>query len=54
MVKMTDNENVKTFDEISHHLELEDERFMATKPSKQDYVVETNLRKTLSFKHNGN
>ena len=34
-VNMTHNENIKTFADIAHHLELEDERLEAAKPDAQ-------------------
>lgn len=54
VVNMTHNENIKNFDEISCHLELEDERFIATKSFEQTYMAETSLHKALGIKHNRN
>ncbi|KAK9200885.1 hypothetical protein WN944_016084 [Citrus x changshan-huyou] len=49
-VNMTHNESVKTFKDIQHHLELEDERLLAAKSSAQLYMTDTNSRKALGFK----
>ena len=49
MISMTHNENIKTFDDLSHHLELEAEHlevFDATKAIKfgRAYVANNNSR----------
>ncbi|KAK0607489.1 hypothetical protein LWI29_015731 [Acer saccharum] len=44
-INMTHNDNIKTFDDISRHVELEDERLEASKASGQLYVVESSKRK---------
>ncbi|GAV89130.1 UBN2_2 domain-containing protein, partial [Cephalotus follicularis] len=41
---MTHNESVKTFDNITRHLELEDERLMADCSNRTLYVAESNSR----------
>ena len=50
-VNMMHNDNIRTFNDISHHLELEDERQEATKAFCQLYVTESSSRKTSGFKH---
>ena len=52
VVNMTHNQNVKTFDDIVRHLELEAKRLMVAKPNEQAYVVESSSCKTSEFKCN--
>lgn len=42
IITMMHNDNVKTFDDIAHHLELEDECFEITKSFGFTYVAESN------------
>ncbi|KAF5469104.1 hypothetical protein F2P56_013200 [Juglans regia] len=42
---LTHNENIKDFDDISRHLELEAERLEATKPNHTAYVADSGSRK---------
>lgn len=42
---LTHNENIKTFDDVSRHLELEVEHLKAAKPNSYAYVAESSLRK---------
>ena len=42
---MTHNENIKTFNDIAHHLELEVERLEVAKLISSMHMVETSLRK---------
>ena len=51
---MTHNENIKTFSDIVHHLELEDERLEAAKPDAQAYVVASSSKNVSGFKRKGN
>ena len=51
-MNMTHNENIKTSDDIAHHLELEDERLEAAKSSGHTYVAEVNMHGTLGSKCN--
>ena len=53
-INMTHNDNIKTFDDIARHLELEDERLEAAKSSGQAYVAESNPRRASGFKRKGN
>jgi hypothetical protein len=41
----THNENIKSFDDMAHHLDLEAERLEAAKPNGSVYMVETNSRR---------
>ena len=42
---LTHNENIKTFDDVARHLELEVEHLEAAKPISSMHVVETSTRK---------
>ena len=42
---LTHNENIKTFDDVTHHLELEAKRLEAAKPISSVHMAETSLRK---------
>ena len=53
-VNMTHNENIKTFANIAHHLELEDERIEAAKPDAQEYVAASSSKNVPGFKRKGN
>ena len=48
---MTHNESVKTFENVSRHLELEAERLEATKGESSSYVAKVGSRKTFGSKH---
>ena len=48
---MTDNENIKTFDDVVRHLELEVECLEAAKPINFVHMVETSSRKASRPKH---
>ena len=47
---MTHNENIKTFADISCHLELEDECLEAAKPNAHACVAESSSKKSFYFK----
>ena len=47
---MTQNESVKTFEDIVRHLELEVERLVASGPTEQAYVAKTSSQKKIGFK----
>ena len=49
-VNMTHNENIKTFKDIEHHLELKVERLEAAKLSNNVFMVESSSHKTSGFK----
>ena len=52
VVNMTYNENIKTFDNIVCHLELEVKQLVVARSNEQAYVVESNSHKTFGFKRN--
>ncbi|KAM7502779.1 hypothetical protein LguiB_001683 [Lonicera macranthoides] len=49
-VIMTHNENIKTFDDLARHLELEAECLEATKANNSSYVVHSSSRKASGSK----
>ncbi|KAM7465477.1 hypothetical protein LguiB_013039 [Lonicera macranthoides] len=49
-VNMTHNENIKTFDDLARHLELEAERLEAAKANNSSYVVHSGSRKASGSK----
>jgi hypothetical protein len=51
---LTHNENIKTFDDVSRHLELEAERLEAAKPNSSAYVAESSSRKANRPKRKNN
>jgi hypothetical protein len=48
------NENIKTFDDVSRHLELEAKCLEAAKPNNSTYLVESSLRKPYRPKRKNN
>lgn len=48
----THNENIKTFDDVSCHLEIETERLEVMKPKHSSYMVESGPCKVFRHKHN--
>jgi hypothetical protein len=51
---LTHNEKIKTFDDVSHYLELEAELLEAAKPNSSAYLAESSLRKAYRPKHKNN
>jgi hypothetical protein len=49
-INITHNDNIKTFDDISPHIELENEHLEETKALGQHYMAKSNMCKTLGFK----
>ena len=48
---LTHNVNIKTFDDVARHLELEAERLEAAKPISSVHLAETSSRKASRPKH---
>ena len=48
------NENIKTFDNLSGHLELEAERLKATKANSSSYIAQSSSRRPFGPKHKKN
>ena len=44
-VNLTNNESIKTFNDIARHVELEDKRLSAAKIQGQAFMAESNSRK---------
>ena len=40
-INLTHNENIKTFDDIARHVELEEDRFLTFKPYGEAYMTES-------------
>lgn len=53
-VNTTHNDNIKTFSDVICYVELEDERLGAAKFITNTYMVESNSKKALGFKHDRN
>ena len=53
-VNMTHNENIKTFDDLSRHLELEAERLKVAKANNSSYTAQSGSRKPSGLKHKKN
>jgi hypothetical protein len=51
---LTHNENIKTFDDVSRHLELEAERLEAAKPNNSAYLAESSSRRANRPKRKNN
>jgi hypothetical protein len=51
---LTHNENIKTFEDVSRHLELEAERLEAAKPNSSANLAESSSHKAFRLKHKNN
>ncbi|KAH0671590.1 hypothetical protein KY289_026083 [Solanum tuberosum] len=52
-VNLTHNDNIKTFSDVTRHVELEDERLGAAKAAFHAFVAESSGTKSSGFKHSG-
>ena len=43
-VNLTHNDNIKTFDDVAHHVELEEDRLLAEKLVQKAFMIENKLR----------
>ena len=43
-VNLTHNENIKTFDDVTRHVELEKDRLLSEKPSNEAFMTESKSR----------
>jgi hypothetical protein len=50
-VNFTHNDNIKTFDDVAHHVELEEDRFHAEKPINEAFISETKMRGAYGSKY---
>lgn len=48
------NENIKTFDDVPHHLKLTVKHLEATKPKHSSYMAELGSYKAFRYKHKNN
>lgn len=53
-VRLTYNDNIKTFYNVSRHVELEDERFGSAKVASNTFVAESSSTKSLEYKLQNN
>ena len=51
---MTHNDSIKTFSDVAHHVELEDERLGAAKAASNAFVAESSGMKSSGFKRKKN
>ena len=42
-VNLTHNDNIKTFDDVAHHVELEEDRLLTEKPVQEAFMTENKL-----------
>jgi len=50
-VNLTYNDNLKTFDDVAHHVELEEDRLHAEKPINKAFISETKMRGAYGSKY---
>jgi hypothetical protein len=50
-VNLTHNDNIKTFDDVARHVELEEDRFHAKKPINKAFIFETKMRGAYDSKY---
>ena len=43
-VNLTHNENIKTFDDVARHVELEEDRLLSEKPANEAFMTESKSR----------
>ncbi|GAB2284052.1 hypothetical protein Dimus_039641 [Dionaea muscipula] len=49
-VNLTHNDLIRTFDDVSRHLEMEEDRLIEDKPATEAHMVSTSQRGALSFR----
>ena len=42
-VNLTHNDNIKTFDDVARHVELEEDRFLVEKPVLETFIIKNKL-----------
>ena len=50
-VNLTHNDNIKTFDDVAHHVEFEKDRLHAEKPINEAFICETKMCRTYGSKY---
>ena len=48
---LTHNDNIKTFDDVAHHVEPEEDQLHAEKPVNEPFIFETKMRRAYGFKY---
>jgi hypothetical protein len=48
---LTYNDNINIFDDVAHHVELEEDRLHAEKPANETFIYETNMCGAYEFKY---
>ena len=51
-VNLTHNDNIKIFDDVTHHVKLEEDRLFAEKPVQEAFMTKTKLQEAQGFGHN--
>ena len=50
-VNLTHNDNIKTFDDVARHVELEEDRFLVEKPVQEAFMIENKSQGAQGFGH---
>jgi hypothetical protein len=50
-VNLTNHNNIKTFDDVARHVELEEDRLYAKKPINEAFIFETMMRRAYNSKY---
>jgi len=50
-VNLTHNDNIKIFDDVARHVELEEDRLLAEKPINKAFIYETKMQGSYGSKH---
>ena len=48
-VNVTHNDNIKTFDDVTHHVELEEDKLLVEKPVQKAFMTESKSRRAQGF-----
>ena len=51
-VNLTHNDNIKTFDDVARHVELEGDRLLAEKPVQEAFMNKNKSQGVQGFRHN--
>ena len=52
-VNLTHNDNIKTFDDVAHHVELEKDHLLAEKPIQEAFMIENKSHKSRGAQGSG-
>jgi len=50
-VNLTSNDNIKIFDDVARHVELEEDQLLTKKPVNEAFIFETKMRGAYGSKH---